>query len=149
VEVILLERVGKLGNLGDQVVVAHGYARNYLIPEGKAVKATKDNIASFESKRADYEKLLTDKLDVAKVRQERINALAVVISAKVVEDTKLYGSVGTREIVDAAAKAGVEINKSEILLPNGPIHETGDHEVQVHVHTDTNATIKISIVAEE
>jgi large subunit ribosomal protein L9 len=123
-EVVLLEKIGKLGALGDKVTVKSGYGRNYLIPQGKAVPATAENVATFEARRTELE-------------------------ANAGEEGKLFGSVGTRDIAEAVTAAGVELSKSEIRLPEGALHELGEYEVTVHLHADVDATVSLAVVAEE
>jgi len=149
-EIILLERVGKLGNLGDQVTVKSGYGRNYLIPFGKAVPATKTNIADFEARRADLEAVAAEKLSTAEARAEKVNALeGVSIASKAGDEGKLFGSIGTRDIADAITAAGVEVAKSEVRLPEGALRNIGEFEVSIQLHSEVFATAKIAIVAAE
>ncbi len=149
-EVILLDKVSNLGTLGDKVKVKNGFARNYLIPSGKAKPATPENIAEFEAIRAELERKSSDALAAAESRKGRIEALeSLTIKAKAGGEGKLFGSVGTFDIVEAAAAAGVEINKSEVRLPQGNIRELGEHEVDIHLHSDVDAQIKIIIEEEE
>ena len=149
-EVILLDKVNNLGTLGDKVKVKNGFARNYLIPSGKAKLATAENLKEFELIRAELEKKTSDAIVAATSRKQRIEALeALVIKAKSGgEGGKLFGSVGTVDIIEAAAAVGVEIEKSEVRLPTGNIRELGEHNVTLHLHSDVDATIKI-IVEEE
>lgn len=145
-KVILLDRMRNLGELGEQVVVKPGYARNYLLPQGKAVHANKDNIAYFESKRAELEKKAQERREGAADRSKALEGLTVMIEARAGEGGKLYGSVGTGEIAKAAKAMGFEIKRSEILLPNGPIREAGDCDVTVQLLGDEVATtIQVSI----
>lgn len=147
-EVILLEKVGHLGNLGDQVKVKPGYGRNYLIPQGKAVPATKENVAAFEQKRAEFEKKEEALMVEAKQRAEKLDGVELTITAKVVEEGALYGSVGVHEITQAATDAGHELNKSEVDMPEGPIKQIGDYEITVHLHGDVKAILKVKVIAE-
>lgn len=148
-EVILLEKIGKLGDLGDQVSVKPGYGRNYLIPQGKAVAATKDNISTFETRRAGLEAAASDLVAAAEARADKLRELGTLsIAAKAGEEGKLFGSVGTRDIADAVTAAGVEIGKSEVRLPLGALRELGEFEVNVHLHSDVDAIIQLAIVAE-
>jgi large subunit ribosomal protein L9 len=148
-QVILLEKVRNLGALGDQVNVRSGYGRNFLIPQGKAVPATAANIQHFQEKRAELEKNAAANLAAAKARMEALQALdKVVVSAKAGDEGKLFGSVGTRDIADAVTEAGVALQKSEVLMPNGALRTVGEFEIQVQVHSDVMGVIKISIVAE-
>ena len=127
-EVILLENISKLGNLGDTVNVKSGFGRNYLIPQGKAVYATEANVAEFEARRAELEAAAATQLEAAQTRAEAINALGLVtISAVAGDEGKLFGSVGTRDISDAIAALGCEVDKSEVRLPDGPMRELGEY----------------------
>ena len=147
-QVILLEKVGKLGSIGDQVSVKSGFARNFLFPYGKAVPATSANVAEFEARRAELEAAAAEKLAAAEARAEKLNELTVTIEANAGDEGRLFGSIGTRDIADAVTAAGVEVNKSEVRLPEGAIRELGSFEVAVQVHTDVTATITLEIVAE-
>lgn len=148
-DVILMEKVGKLGNIGDKVTVKAGFGRNYLIPRGKAVFATVENIAEFEQRRADFEAAAQSKLAAAEGRAEQIAAMdTIVITAVAGEEGKLFGSVGPRDIADAATAAGLELAKSEVKMPEGAIRELGEFEVQVQLHGDVTATVTVAIVAE-
>ena len=148
-DVILLEKVSNLGSLGDQVRVKAGYGRNFLIPSGKAVPATKQNIEKFEARRAELERTQADILAKATARGEAINGLVVTISQKAGAEGKLYGSVGTVDISEAAAAAGQDITRQEIRLPEGPFRNIGEFDVEVHLHTDVKVTIRVNIVPEE
>ncbi len=148
-QVILLEKIHSLGDLGQQVTVSNGFARNYLIPHAKAVPANKETIAEFEMKRAELEKVAQEKLQVAETRAEAINDLVLTIPVKSAEEGRLYGSIGVSELVRAADAAGVILEKSEIRLPNGPLRQLGEHEVTVQLHSDVIAMLKVNIVAEE
>lgn len=148
-EVILLETVGNLGGLGDQVSVKAGFGRNYLLPQGKAVPATAENVAQFEARRAELEAAAASALTAAQKRADAINAMAaVVITMKAGDEGKLFGSVGTRDIAEAGTAAGVEIDKSEVRLPEGALREIGTYEVAVQVHANVMAVLNLSIVAE-
>lgn len=147
-QVILLERVRNLGNLGDKVNVKSGYGRNFLIPQGKAVFATEDNVTKFEARRAELEKAAADVLDAAKARAAKLEGLTVTISRKAGEEGKLFGSVGTSDIADAISAAGVEIEKQEVQMPNGPLREVGEFEVEVSLHTDVTQNITVVVAAE-
>ena len=148
-DVILLEKVGKLGDLGDKVNVKAGYGRNYLFPFGKAVPATKDNLADFEVRRAELEKAAAEKLTGAQGRAAKLNELTVSIEANAGEEGKLFGSIGTRDIADALTGAGIEVSKSEVRLPNGAIREIGEFDVAIQVHSDITASIKLVVTAQE
>ncbi|EPY3172837.1 50S ribosomal protein L9 [Shigella sonnei] len=144
-QVILLDKVANLGSLGDQVNVKAGYARNFLVPQGKAVPATKKNIEFFEARRAK----LAEVLAAANARAEKINALeTVTIASKAGDEGKLFGSIGTRDIADAVTAAGVEVAKSEVRLPNGVLRTTGEHEVSFQVHSEVFAKVIVNVVAE-
>lgn len=147
-QVILLEKVGRLGNLGDQVNVKAGYGRNFLIPYGKAVAATKDNIAEFERRRAELEASAAERRSGAEARAAKLVELEVVIAANAGDEGKLFGSIGTRDIADAITAAGVEVQKSEVRLPNGVIREVGEFEISIQLHSDVSQDIKLRVVAE-
>lgn len=148
-EVILLEKMRNLGALGEKVKVKSGFARNYLIPQGKACYATKENVAKFEARRAELEKVAAAKFAEAKVRQEKINALPPVsITVKAGEEGKLFGSIGTRDIAEALHKANVDVEKREICLPEGTIRTLGDFDITIELESDLTATIKLKVVAE-
>lgn len=148
-EVILLERMRSLGSLGDKVKVKPGYGRNYLIPQGKAVYATANNLAKFEVRRAELEKAAAEKLNAAKARQEKLVALGVItMVGKAGDEGKLFGSIGTRDIADVITHAGVEVQKSEIHLPMGLLRQVGEYDIDIEFHTDVTTTIKLNIVPE-
>jgi large subunit ribosomal protein L9 len=148
-EVILLEKIGKLGGLGDQVSVKAGYGRNYLIPQGKAVAATRDNVASFEARRAELEATAADTVAAAEARGNKLQELGTItIAANAGEEGKLFGSIGTRDIADAVTAAGVEISKAEVRLPKGALRELGEYDVSIHLHTDVDSSVHLEIVAE-
>jgi large subunit ribosomal protein L9 len=147
-EVILLETVAKLGELGDKVSVKSGYGRNFLIPQRKAVPATAANLAEFEERRAELESAANEKLTLAKSRAEKIEALSVTVTAQAGEEGKLFGSVTVRDISEAMEGKGVEIEKSEVRLPDGPIRELGEFEIAIHLHPEVDATLKLAVVAE-
>ncbi|MGL0817947.1 50S ribosomal protein L9 [Vibrio vulnificus] len=148
-QVILLDKIGNLGSLGDTVNVKSGYARNFLIPQGKAVMATKGNVEMFEARRAELEAKVAEQLASAQARAEKVNALeAVVISSKAGDEGKLFGSIGTRDIADAITAAGVEVAKSEVRLPEGALRTTGEFEISVQLHSEVFVTAKLQVVAE-
>lgn len=148
-EVILLDKVANLGSLGDQVKVRPGYGRNYLIPNGKAVMATPDNKAYFEERRAELEKAVAEALAAAEARAEKINGVTIELSRKASDEGKLFGSVGTQDIAEALAGAtGTEVAKQEVLLPKGVLRNVGEYEVDLQLHADVGASIKVVIVAE-
>lgn len=147
-EIILLDKIANLGSLGDQVSVKSGYARNFLFPQGKAVPATEANIKVFEERRAELEAKLAEELAAAQARAEKINALEpVVISSKAGDEGKLFGSIGTRDIADAVTATGVNVVKAEVLLPNGTLREVGEYDIELHLHSDVFATVKLQVVA--
>jgi large subunit ribosomal protein L9 len=147
--VILLEKVHNLGELGQQVSVKAGYGRNFLIPQGKAITATEENVAQLEARRAELEKAAAEKLAVAEARKASLDALEVTISHQAGEEGKLFGSIGTIEIAKVITDAGVAVTKSEIRLPEGALRHTGDFEIDVELYSDVLATVKLSVVAEE
>ena|SRR3990167_7114384 len=147
-EVILLEKIGRLGALGDQVRVKSGYGRNFLIPFGKAVPANDANIAEFKARRAELEKAAAEKFAAAQARAEQLNEKAVTIVSKAGDEGRLFGSVGVRDIADAVTAAGVEVCKSEVRLPEGPLRAVGEYGITLQLHSDVEAVIKLSIVAE-
>lgn len=147
-EVILLDKVGKIGSLGDQVSVKAGYARNYLIPQGKAVRATKESIAEFEARRADLEKAAADKLVAAQARAAELNDHQVTITANAGDEGKLFGSIGTRDLAEVITSALVEVDKSEVRLPNGALRQVGEYDIEVQLHPEVTATVSIIIEAE-
>jgi large subunit ribosomal protein L9 len=148
-EVILLENIGNLGGLGDKVDVKPGYGRNFLIPSGKAVPATEDNVAEFEARRAELEATAAETLAAAAARGEALTALGSVdIAATAGEEGKLFGSVGTRDIAEALTAAGCEVDKAEVRLPEGAIRELGEFEVMIQLHAEVTASVAINIVAE-
>ena len=149
-EVILLDKIGRLGGLGDKVKVKNGYARNYLLPLKKAVLATKENLAKFEAERAQYEAKIAAELKAAQDRADKLAQVAKLeIPAMAGDEGKLFGSVGTRDIAEAASKAGVEISKSEVRLPAGVLRTVGDFEIEIQLHADVKATVIVSIVPEK
>ena len=148
-DVILLERVGKLGNIGDKINVKAGYGRNYLIPNGKAVFATADNMASFEARRSELEAAAAALLAEAQARATQLEALGIItIAANAGDEGKLFGSIGTRDIADMVTAAGVEIEKIEVKLPEGAIREIGEFDIDIQVHAEITQVIKLSVVAE-
>lgn len=146
--IILLERVVNLGDLGDEVAVKSGFARNFLIPKGKAVRASKDNRAVFEARRAELERSAQERLGGAQARAAKLAGVTVTIAAKAGDEGKLYGSVGTHDIAEALAAQGVEIAKSEIRMPAGVIRVIGEYQIDVHLHSDVNVAIKVFVVPE-
>lgn len=147
-EVILLEKVDNLGNLGDRVNVKPGYGRNFLIPTGKATPATEEQIKLFEARRAELEKAAADALAAAEARRDRLEGLRITITSRAGEEGKLFGSVGTHDIADAVSAAGVEVQRSEVRLPEGAFRMVGEYPVQLHLHSDVDVDITLVIEAE-
>lgn len=147
-EVILLDKVGKLGNVGDRVEVKAGFGRNFLLPSGKAIAATEANIAEFEAKRAELEAAAAAKIGDAEGRAAKLADLAVTIAANAGEEGKLFGSIGTRDIAEAITATGVEVAKSEVKLPEGALREVGEYDVDVQLHADVISTVKVIVEAE-
>ena len=148
-QIILLDKVADLGGLGDNVTVKSGYARNFLFPQGKAVPATKANIEKFEARRAELEAKLASDLAAANDRAAKVAALGeVTIASKAGDEGKLFGSVGTRDIADAITEAGVKVSKAEVKLPNGTLRETGEFDIDVQLHAEVTATVKVVVIAE-
>lgn len=147
-EVILLEKITNLGNLGDKVNIKSGYGRNYLVPQGKAVAATAEKIAEFEKRRAELEKTAAEKLAAAEARASSIAKLEVVITQKAGDEGKLFGSVGTQNIADAITDAGSKVEKHEVRLPGGVIRQIGEYDITINLHTDVNVVLPIQIAAE-
>jgi len=146
-ELILLEKVANLGNLGDKVKVKAGYGRNFLLPFGKAVAANAANLAAFEERRAELEKAAADKKASAETRAAQLAELEVTITATAGDEGKLFGSIGTHDIADALTASGVEVAKAEVRLPNGTIRQVGEYDVAVHLHSDVEATVRVVVVA--
>jgi len=148
-QVILLDKIANLGSLGEQVVVKSGFARNFLFPQGKAVPATKANIETFDARRAELEAKIAEQLVAAQARAEKLEALAeVTLVSKAGDEGKLFGSVGTRDIADAITEAGVKVSKAEVKLPNGTLRETGEFEIDLQLHAEVIATVKVVVIAE-
>lgn len=147
-EVILLENIGNLGNLGDKVKVKAGYGRNFLLPTGKAVPATSANVQEFEARRAELEKAAQEKLAAAKARAEELEGKTFTVSAKAGDEGKLFGSIGAKDVADLIAATGVDVSKSEVRLPEGPLRTTGQFEVGVQVHSDLTANVIVNVVPE-
>ncbi|MBL7004596.1 MAG: 50S ribosomal protein L9 [Gammaproteobacteria bacterium] len=147
-EVILLEKIANLGNLGDKVVIKSGYGRNYLVPYGKAVAATAAKIAEFETRRAELEKAAAEKLAAAQARANALSKLQIIIAHKAGDEGKLFGSVGTQNIADAITEAGVSVEKHEIRLPQGVIRQIGEYQIDINCHTDVVVKMPIKIAAE-
>jgi large subunit ribosomal protein L9 len=148
-ELILLQKVANLGNIGDRVRVKSGYGRNYLLPKGKATLATTENVARFEAQRAELERNAQQELEQAQQRAEALKEFRLTISAKAGTEGKLFGSVGTADIAEAMTKAGHALTRSEVRLPSGPLRSVGEHSVNLHLHTDVDLTLAVTILAEE
>ena len=148
-DIILLQKVANLGNIGDRVKVKSGYGRNFLLPKGKATLATPENIAKFEARRAEFEKTARAELEGAQARAKKLEGFKLTLTAKAGGEGKLFGSIGTADIADGVKKAGYEIERSEVRLPNGPIRQAGEHVVQLHLHTDVTVDLPVVIVGEE
>lgn len=146
-EVILLEKIKNLGNLGDKVDVKSGYGRNFLIPQSKAVFATEQNIERFEQRRAELEKKAQQTFAAAEQRAAKFNDLTVVIAAMASDEGKLYGSIGPNEIKDALVAKSFDVRKREIVMTEGPIHSIGDYVVEIHVHSDVIANLQVQVVS--
>jgi large subunit ribosomal protein L9 len=148
-DIILLDKIANLGGLGDKVTVKSGYGRNFLFPQGKAVPATKANVEKFEARRAELEAKIAEQHAAAQSRADKISALGeVTIASPAGDEGKLFGSVGTRDIAAAITAAGVEVTKSEVKLPVGTLRETGEFEIDLQIHSDVTATIKLVIIQE-
>jgi large subunit ribosomal protein L9 len=147
-EVILLEKVANLGNLGDKVIIKSGYGRNYLVPQGKAVPATATKIAEFEARRAELEKAAAEKLNAAQKLGNELNKLQIVITQKAGDEGRLFGSVGTHNIAEAITVAGIAIEKHQIRLPNGAIRHIGEYPIDINLHSDVIVTLTIKVAAE-
>ncbi len=148
-EVILLENIGSLGSLCDKVTVKPGYGRNFLVPQGKAVPATKDNVAKFEERRAELEAAALATLEAAQKRGSALDALELIqIAATAGDEGKLFGSVGTRDIAAAITAAGVEVDKSEVRLPEGVIRDVGEYDIMLQLHADVTVNVAVAVVAE-
>lgn len=148
-DVILLQKVANLGNIGDRVKVRSGFGRNYLLPEGKATLATPDNVARFEARRAELEKAARENLASAEERAAALTDFKLVITAKAGTEGKLFGSIGTADIADACTQAGFKVERSEVRLLNGPLRMVGEHAVSLHLHADIDVPVTVSIVAEQ
>lgn len=148
-ELILMEKVTNLGNLGDRVRVRPGYGRNYLLPQGKARPATPENIKYFEERRAELERQAQEARDAAASRLESLQAITLTVRAKTGEHGKLFGSVGPADIAEAAEAAGVELSRRELRMPDGPLRQTGEYQVAVQLHTDVEGTVHVVVAGEE
>jgi len=147
-EVILLEKIANLGNLGDKVTIKSGYGRNYLVPQGKAVAATAKKIAEFEARRAELEKAAAEKLSAAQKLGNELSKLQIVITHKAGDEGRLFGSVGTHNIAEAITAAGIAIEKHQIRLPHGTIRQIGEYPIDINLHSDVIVTLSIKVAAE-
>ncbi len=148
-EVILLEKVANLGDLGDKATIKSGYGRNYLVPQGKAVPATAEKIKEFEARRAELEKAAAEKLAAANTRGSALDKMSIVITHKAGDEGKLFGSVGTQNIADAITEAGTKIEKHEVRMPDGVIRNVGTYDIDINLHSDVVKTMSIEIAAED
>lgn len=147
-QVILLERIRNLGSLGDEVAVKPGFARNYLLPKGKAVRATAANRQEFEGRRAELERQANEELSVAQSRAQALEEASVTVAARAGDEGRLYGSVGPKEVADALTAGGNEVTKAEVKMPLGPIRATGEYEVEVQLHSDVSITVRVVVIPE-
>lgn len=147
-EVILLEKVGKIGGLGSTVNVKSGYARNYLLPQGKAVLANATNKAEFETRRAELEKAANEKLAAAQARADKINELELTVTTSAGDGGKLFGSVGPRDVAELVSAAGIEVVKTEIRMPTGTIRTTGEYQIDIQLHPEVHANLHLIVAAE-
>ncbi len=147
--VILLDNVENLGNIGDLVTVKPGYGRNFLLPQGKAALATKPNMAEFESRRAELEKAAAEELAAARKRADLVKGMELVIQANIGPEGKLFGSVGPIDIEQAFEKLNIEVARADVRMPDGPIHDAGEHTVGLHFHTAVNVDITVRVVGDE
>jgi large subunit ribosomal protein L9 len=147
-EIILLEKIAKLGNLGDKITVKPGYGRNFLIPQGKAVRATTAKLAEFEQRRAELEKKAADELAAAQARAEALAKREVTVRRKAGEEGRLYGSVGAKDVADAVTAAGVKLDKGEVRLAAGPIRQIGDYSIKLHIHAEIDAVVALKVLGE-
>jgi len=148
-EVILIEKIDRLGSLGDLVNVKSGFARNYLLPTGKAKVATAENVAEIEARRAEFERVAAEVLAAAEAKRDQLSKLEISITSKSGTEGKLFGSVGNADIADAVTAAGVEIAKRDVRLPDGPIRLAGEYEITLHLHADVDAVVKVTVIGEE
>ncbi|HYK25737.1 MAG TPA: 50S ribosomal protein L9 [Steroidobacteraceae bacterium] len=148
-EVILLQKVANLGDIGERVKVRSGFGRNFLLPQGKATLATAENVAKFEARRAELERMAHEQLDSAQRRAEDLKDFRLTITAKAGTEGQLFGSIGTSDIAEACTRAGHPISRSEVRLPTGPLRTVGEHTVDLHLHADIDVQLPITIIAEE
>ncbi|RDB43519.1 50S ribosomal protein L9 [Halomonas sp. DQ26W] len=147
-EVILLDNIGKLGGLGDKVAVKPGYGRNYLVPYGLAVPATKDNVEAFQAQRAELEAQAAERKAEAEARAAQLNEIELSLVSKAGDEGKLFGSIGPRDLAEALGQAGIDVAKSEVRMPQGPIRQTGEYDIDLHLHAEVDATVRVVVVAE-
>jgi large subunit ribosomal protein L9 len=147
-EVILLDNIGKLGDLGDKVTVKPGYGRNYLVPYGMAVPATKDNVEAFEAQRAELEAQAAERKAQAETRAAQLAEIELSLVAKAGDEGKLFGSIGPRDLAEAMAQAGIEVAKSEVRMPEGPIRQTGEYDIALQLHAEVTSSVRVVVVAE-
>lgn len=148
-QVILLEKIDNVGSLGDLVDVKSGFARNFLLPQGKAEMATKDNIEAFAQRRAELEQQQAQALSAAQQRAAQLEGLSVTITSRSGTEGKLFGSVGTEEIRQSIEDAGINVEKKEIRMPDGPLRTVGEHPISLHLHADVDSEVTVNIVGEE
>jgi large subunit ribosomal protein L9 len=148
-DVILLQKVANLGNIGDRVKVRSGYGRNFLLPKGKATLATPDHVARFEARRSELERVAREELSSAEERAAAMKDLKVTVPAKAGTEGKLFGSIGTSDIAEHVSRLGFKLERSEVRLPNGPLRSVGEHALSLHLHTDIDVPITVTVVAEE
>jgi len=148
-EVILLEKVANLGNIGERVKVRSGFGRNFLLPQGKATLATAENVAKFEARRAELERIAQEQHQSAQQRAEDLKDFRLTITAKAGTEGKLFGSIGTSDIAEACTRAGHPISRSEVRLPTGPLRTVGEHTVHLHLHADVDVQLPVTLIAEE
>jgi large subunit ribosomal protein L9 len=148
-QVILLQKVANLGNIGDLVNVKSGYGRNFLLPKGKATVATPDNVAKFEARRAEFEKKAHEELAAAQARAKKMEGFKLTLAAKAGTEGKLFGSVGTSDVAEGCSRAGFKVERAEVDLAGGPIRNVGDHVVRLHLHSDVIVELPVTVVAEE
>lgn len=147
-EVILLDNIGKLGDLGDKVTVKPGYGRNYLVPYGMAVPATKDNVEAFEAQRAELEAQAAERKAQAETRAAQLAEIELSLVAKAGDEGKLFGSIGPRDLAEAMAQAGIEVAKSEVRMPEGPLRQTGEYDIALQLHAEVTSSVRVVVVAE-
>lgn len=147
-QVILLDKIGKLGNLGDQVSVKAGFGRNYLLPYGLAVPATAENQAAFEAQRAELEAQVAERKTEAEARAAQLNEIELSLVAKAGDEGKLFGSIGPRDLAEAIAQSGIDVAKSEVRMPEGPLRNTGEYDIVLQLHAEVTATVRVVVVGE-